>query len=410
MPSLAAGVEEGTVARWLKQEGETVAAGEVLAEIESDKAVMEMQAEIGGVLEKILVPGGETVAVNSAIGVMRTSAPSVEAEAPAPNRSAPDRAVQPRNSNTQAQSAAVVDTQAQSAAVDIPGPTIGKQRVPASPLARQVARTLAVPIETTAGSGPGGRVVRRDVERAHAARTAQTDLALPSPPQPSGYRAIPNSPLRKAIARRLTVAKSSIPHFYLSVECELDELLAARSTLNSGALLHKVSINDFVIKAAGLALRAVPEANASWTDEAIRIYDDVDISVAVSTGEGLITPIIRKADTKSLAGISQEMLALVERTRSRKLKPVEYEGGGFTISNLGMFGVQSFSAIINPPQSCILAIGAANRRPVVRGELCVPATVMACTLSVDHRSVDGVVGARLLAAFKKLIEHPQQLL
>jgi len=217
--------------------------------------------------------------------------------------------------------------------------------------------------------------------------------------------------MRRVIARRLTEAKARVPHFYLEVDCQIDALLNLRATLNSqSAGQYKFSVNDFAIKAAALALRQVPEANSAWTDEAILQFDDVDISVAVATNGGLITPIVRQADRKGLASLSADVKLLAARAREGKLQPSEFQGGSFTISNLGMFGVRAFSAIINPPQSCILAVGAAERRPVVRGEVCIPATIMSCTLSVDHRAVDGVVGSRYLAAFKSLIEQPLHLM
>lgn len=403
MPALAAGVEEAKLARWLKREGDVVAAGECLAEIETDKAAMEMPAEIGGVLDKILVGEGDTVPVNTVIGILLMSADDQE-----PHASNAGAGPTPTETTAADDALATAGLSRHTA--------IGGYRTPASPLARRVAEELGVRIENTNGSGPGGRVVRRDVELAHrtSARPLSVDTVSPTamPPQPalSGFTSIPNSTLRRAVARRLTESKTTIPHFYLEAQCEIDELLVLRTTLNRQGSAQTLSINDFVIKAAALALKAVPQANAAWTEDAIRLFDDVDISIAVALDEGLITPVIRKADSKPILAISQEMSSLVERARARALVPAEYQGGGFTISNLGMYGVESFLAIINPPQSCILAIGTATRRPVVRGESCVPATIMSCTLSVDHRSVDGVVGARYLSAFKALIQQPQQLL
>ena len=284
-------------------------------------------------------------------------------------------------------------------------------RIFASPLARRLAGSAGLALETVAGSGPHGRIVKADVEAAIKA----APVAAPRKPVASGsfepaYEEIPNSSMRKVIARRLTEAKRDVPHFYLTVDCEIDSLLHARSELNALSDAHKLSVNDFVVRAVALALRKVPAANAAWGEEAIRRYLDVDISVAVATPAGLITPVVRHADKKGLAEISAEIKALAAKARDGKLKPEEYQGGGFTISNLGMYGVKSFSAIINPPQGCILAVGAGEQRPVVKDGVLAVATQMSCTLSVDHRVVDGAVGAEFLAAFKALIQSPLAML
>jgi pyruvate dehydrogenase E2 component (dihydrolipoamide acetyltransferase) len=290
--------------------------------------------------------------------------------------------------------------------------------IPASPLARRIAADKGVALDTVKGSGPHGRIVRIDIEGATRDMPQNVDeapSAIVSNSAPASrirsldtrYTGIPLTNVRRVIARRLAEAKATIPHFYLEVDCEIDALLDLRGTLNSQSNgQYKLSINDFIIKAAALALRQVPEANTAWTDNAILQFHDVDISVAVATASGLITPIVRQADRKGLVSISADVKTLAARAREGRLQPAEYQGGSFTISNLGMFGVRAFSAIINPPQSCILAVGAAERRPVVRGEDCLPATVMSCTLSVDHRAVDGAVGGRYLTAFKSLIEQP----
>lgn len=368
MPALTAGMEEGKLARWLKKPGDPVSAGEIIAEIESDKAMMEMPAEFAGILHSILVNADEIAAVNQPIAVLLVQEES-------------DVAAQ------------------QEQAADAP-----PARIAASPLARRRADELGIPLAGLQGSGPNGRVVSADIERAHAS-------AARSPSEGEApYREVPHSITRKTIARRLTEAKATIPHFYLHVDCEIDGLLDLRARSNHGNTAAKLSINDFVIKAAALAIRAVPETNAAWTDDAVRLFDAIDVAVAVATENGLITPIVRSADVKSVQEISAEVRALAQRAREQRLQPAEFQGGGFTISNLGMHGVQSFSAIINPPQSCILAVGAALKRPVVRDNACVAATVMSCTLSVDHRSVDGVVGARYLEAFKSLIERPDRLM
>ena len=282
-----------------------------------------------------------------------------------------------------------------------------KDRIIASPLAKRIASQKGVDLKLVKGTGPNGRIIRADVESAGLA----PKLVAVAAPAPDGaaYDAIPNSNMRKVIARRLTESKQTVPHFYLTADCELDELLALRKKINE-VTEARVSVNDFIIRAVALALKKVPEANASWTNEAILRYRNADISVAVATPTGLITPIVRSAETKSLADISTEMKDLAARARDGKLKPEEFQGGGFTISNLGMFGVKSFSAIINPPQACILAVGAGEQRPVVKhGELAI-AHVMTCTLSTDHRAVDGAVGAQFLAAFKHLIEKPYGLI
>ncbi len=407
MPSLSAGMEEGTLARWLKAEGDAVAAGEIIAEIETDKATMEMEAAEAGILGRLLVPAGTNgVPVNTPIAILLqpgeslaeapTPAPiATPVEAPAPADPKPAKAVSPQ------------------AAGDLP------LRHLASPLARRLAAESAIDLAALTGSGPRGRIVRIDVERARAAASAASPAPAaeprPSPapeaPAQRGTR-LPHSAMRRVIARRLLESKQTVPHFYLSVECEIDRLLALRADLNAVAADdYKLSVNDLVIKAAAKALRIVPEANAMWTEDAILRFDDVDVAVAVATDGGLITPVLRRADEKSLGTLSNEIKELAGRARANKLKPEEYQGGGFTVSNLGMYGVVSFAAIINPPQSCILAIGAGKRRAVVReDDTIVAATVMNCTLSVDHRSVDGAIGARYLSAFKDLIEQPLRLL
>jgi pyruvate dehydrogenase E2 component (dihydrolipoamide acetyltransferase) len=291
-------------------------------------------------------------------------------------------------------------------------------RIVASPLARRLAKDAGLDLGNLSGTGPRGRIVRRDVEKAKAslpapklAAVAPAPVAAPAPDFGTPYTDLPNGTMRKTIARRLLEAKQTIPHFYLTVDCRIDKLLELRRQFNDrGDGAYKLTVNDFVVRAVALALRKVPDANATWTDEAIRRYDRVDVSVAVATPNGLITPVIRNADAKGLAAISNEVKALSARAREGRLMPEEYQGGGFTISNLGMYGIQSFAAIINPPQSCILAVGAGEQRPVVTNGALGIATVMTCTLSVDHRSVDGAVGANFLAAFKGLIEDPLSMM
>ncbi|MFT8790459.1 2-oxo acid dehydrogenase subunit E2, partial [Komagataeibacter saccharivorans] len=297
-----------------------------------------------------------------------------------------------------------------------PAASSGK-RVFASPLARRIAAQKGVDLSTLKGSGPNGRIVRRDVEQA-----GQTPAATPKAASPAavaevagtGYAKVPHSTMRKVIARRLTEAKSTIPHFYVEMDVQLDALMALRSQMNAaspadGPGAYKISVNDMLIKAVAVTLRRVPKVNVSYTDDAVLVYDDVDISVAVSIPDGLITPIVRKADTKSLRQISTETRDLVSRARAGKLKPEEFQGGTFSISNMGMYGVKAFSAIINPPQAAILAIAAAERRAVVKGDQITIATVMTVTLSVDHRVVDGALAAEWVSAFRAVVENPMSL-
>jgi pyruvate dehydrogenase E2 component (dihydrolipoamide acetyltransferase) len=449
MPALSPTMTEGNIARWLKKEGDTVKSGDVLAEIETDKATMEVEAVDEGTLGKILIAGGaQGVAVNTPIAILleegedaaALSAPAAPKAADPPQarsqEAAPDRAVAPKPSS---------DT-------SDPLTTNGTGgRVFASPLARRMAEQAGIDLAAVQGSGPNGRIVKADVEAARASGPAQKPAAaqptaapaaaapvpapLPAAPAPAAgrapkagldakdladrlgmkYRAVANTTMRKTIARRLTEAKQTIPHFYLTIDCEVDALLKIREELNGrspkdGAGAYRLSVNDFVIKAAAVALKRVPAANASWTDDAILLYEQADISVAVATPGGLITPIIKAAETKGLSRISAEMKDLAGRAREGKLKPEEFQGGTFSVSNLGMFGIKDFGAVINPPQACILAVGASEQRPVVRSGALAIATVMSCTLSVDHRAVDGAVGAEYLQAFKKIVEDPLSLL
>ena len=415
MPALSPTMTEGNLARWLKAEGDAVKSGDVLCEIETDKATMEFEAADEGILAKILVGGGTSgVKVNQPIAVLLLDGEDASAivAAPAPAAAAPAAAV------------AIVPAPVPSAAPA--APAAAGERVFASPLARRIARDGNLDLAAVKGSGPHGRIVKADVEAAIAAGPARPAVAAAAPaaapkpvavpgPAPASpfepaFEEIPNSSMRKVIARRLTEAKSSIPHFYLSIDCELDALLKVRSELNGRSDAYKLSVNDFVVRAVALALRKVPAANASWGEDAIRRYTDVDISVAGATPNGLITPLVHHADHKGLAPISTEMKALAAKARDGKLKPEEFQGGGFTISNLGMFGVKAFAAIINPPQGCILAVGAGEQRPIVKAGALGIATVMTVTLSVDHRVVDGAVGAEFLAAFKALIEDPLTML
>ena len=430
MPALSPTMTEGTLARWLKKEGEAVKAGDVIAEIETDKATMEVEAVDEGVLGKILVADGtEGVKVNEPIAVLVEEGEAVPASAaPAP---APKPAAPPASAPAPTPAAAPPPpAPAPSSAPAANGHARGEERIFASPLARRMAAQAGIPLSSLKGSGPNGRIVKADIETARggaapvpaapapapsAAAPAPKLEAAPAPVITAPHRLVPNSAMRKVIARRLTEAKQTIPHFYVSMDIELDPLLKLRSELNAksakdGPGAYRLSVNDFIIKAAALTLRRVPTVNASFTEDNIILYDDVDISVAVSIPDGLITPIIRRADQKGLAAISSEMKDLAARAREGKLKLEEFQGGGFSISNMGMYGVSEFAAVINPPQAAILAVAAGQQRPVVKDGALAVATVMTCTLSVDHRVVDGALGAEWLAAFKAIVEDPLSLM
>lgn len=413
MPAVSPSMTQGNIARWLKKEGETVEAGEILFEVETDKAVVELEAQNAGVLGKIFFPdGSQNVKVDATIALLlapgETSSALTQTMAAAPAAKAvPAPAASPAAPHVAASAVASV-------AAVATAPMTASGRILASPLARRMAAERRVDLASIKGSGPGGRIVKLDVEAAQATAISAVP-AVPAVPvaafaSVSAYEEIPNSSMRRTIAKRLSEAKQTIPHFYVSIDCSIDALLRLRSEIADCPDGTKLSVNDFVIKAASLALRKLPGVNASWTEAAIRRYSSVDVSVAVSTPSGLITPIIRNADIKSLAQISAEVKDLAERARLGKLREEEYQGGGFTISNLGMYGIREFAAIINPPQSAILAIGAGEQRAVVRDGALAIATVMTCTLSADHRVVDGALGAEYLAAFKKLIEHPLSML
>jgi pyruvate dehydrogenase E2 component (dihydrolipoamide acetyltransferase) len=428
MPALSPTMTEGKLARWLKKEGDAVKSGQVLCEIETDKATMEVEAVDEGTLGKILVAAGtEGVKVNAPIAVILEEGESAaSAAAPAP-ASAPAPAV-----------AAAPAPAAAPSARPVAAPVADAGRVFASPLARRMAEQAGLDISAIRGSGPNGRIVKADIDAARAggqagrkpaaaaataAPSAAPAAAALAPAAVSAaslaaigpHKLVPLSSMRRVIARRLTESKQQVPHFYLTVDCVIDRLLAGRAALNAkspekGPGAFKLSVNDFVIKAVAVALRQVPAANASYSDDGILMWDAVDVSVAVAIPGGLITPIIRKADAKGLAQISNEMKDLAARAKDGKLKPEEFQGGGFSISNLGMFGIKEFGAVINPPQGAILAVGAGEQRPVVKDGALAIATVMSCTLSVDHRVIDGAVGAEFLAAFKRIVEDPLAML
>jgi pyruvate dehydrogenase E2 component (dihydrolipoamide acetyltransferase) len=414
MPALSPTMTEGKLAKWLVKEGDTVKAGDIIAEIETDKATMEVEAVDEGTIAKILVADGtDNVAVNTPIALIATEGEDAKAvTAPAAKAAPAPKAAEPVP-------AAPVATPAAPVAAT-PAPATGT-RVFASPLARRIAKDSGVDLAAVKGSGPHGRIVKADVETAAktpraaapvaAPAVTPTPAAAPKPapaalPFPEGsYDVVPNDGMRKTVARRLSEAKQTIPHFYLTIDCELDALLALRTNLNAKSPV-KISVNDFIVRACALALKKVPAANASWTDEAILRHKHADVAVAVAIDGGLITPIVFNAEAKGLAAIATETKDLAERARTRKLKPQEYQGGTFSISNLGMFGIKEFAAVVNPPHGAILAIGMGEKRPIVKDGALAIATLMTVTLSCDHRVVDGAVGSQLLAAFKGLIEDP----
>ncbi|MSO70742.1 MAG: pyruvate dehydrogenase complex dihydrolipoamide acetyltransferase [Alphaproteobacteria bacterium] len=411
MPALSPTMTEGTLARWHKREGQAVKSGDVLAEIETDKATMELEAIDDGVLGRILVPdGAEGVAVNTPIAVLLSAGEGAEALAKFKVSAPPT--VPPAVPATPAAVAAPMPKSNGAAAAPTAQPLVG--RVFASPLARRIAADSGIDLRSVAGSGPSGRIVKADVETAHGADPAKTvQRARPLAPMAGepGFELLPLTGMRKIVARRMTDAKQQVPHFYLTVDCEINELLKLRARLNERAAgRYKLSVNDMVLKALAIALKRVPAANAAWSDAGIKLYKSVDVAVAVAVEGGLYTPVIRDADGKGLETISTEMKSLAERARAGKLLPEEYQGGTVSLTNLGMFGVKEFAAVINQPQGCILAVGAGEKRPVVKNDALAIATVMTVTLSVDHRSVDGAVGAKLLAAFKALVEDPLTML
>jgi pyruvate dehydrogenase E2 component (dihydrolipoamide acetyltransferase) len=405
MPAVAPSMTEGNIVRWAKKQGDTVRQGEILLELETDKAVVEVEAQQDGVLGAILVPEGTNgVKVDTVIALLAAKGEDPATLAVAAG--APKAAAPAASSTPGAAASPAAPAQAPVA------PKTGG-RIFASPLARRIATDLNVDLARVSGSGPNGRVLKADVEAASRAGAAAPAGALAFAPSvaPSGpaYEDIPHSNTRRVIAQRLSEAKRSVPHFYLTIDCDVDALLSARKQANDMIEDLKLSVNDLIIKAVAMALRKIPAANAAWTENAIRRFRDVDVAVAVAAPSGLITPVVRNADAKSLRQISAEMKELAARARASRLRPDEYQGGGFTISNLGMYGIREFAAIINPPQACILAVGASERRPVVRDGALAVATMMTCTLSVDHRAVDGALGAEFLAAFKKLVESPVAL-
>ncbi|CDM23817.1 Dihydrolipoamide acetyltransferase component of pyruvate dehydrogenase complex [Castellaniella defragrans 65Phen] len=453
MPEVAANMESATIVSWAKAEGDPVAVGDALADIETDKAVIEFTAEAAGVLGRILVPAGQAAAVAAPIGVLlapgeqaadidallsqaagagpadpATAQAAASAAVPA---GAPASAAVPDEASAPAGIASAAAAPASAPAASAPaGPAGG--RLFASPLARRLAAEAGLDLRGLPGSGPHGRIVKRDVRAAlarppaaapaaaasvpaqpAAAPAVAPQAAAPAPAVPAaeaGATRIPHSAMRRTIARRLLESKTSVPHFYLRADCRMDELLALRETINAGAP-RRISVNDMIVKAAAVALAELPDMNVSWTDEALLRHAAVDISVAVATENGLITPIVRQAEGRSLSAISADIARLAQRAREGRLQPQEYQGGSFTVSNLGMHGVREFAAIINPPQAAILAVGATERRAVVdaQGQLAA-ASMMSVTLSVDHRAIDGALAARWLKIFRRLIEAPLGIL
>ena len=456
MPALSPTMEKGNLAKWLKKEGEKVKPGDVIAEIETDKATMEYEAIDEGTLAKIVVPEGtQDVPVNQLIAVLaeegedvkaaaagaeKNAAPAAKPAAPAPKPAsapAPVASGETRPSGASREPQAQIPRPAEGARAVVSKGEIpvaaahGADRVFSSPLARRLAKDAGIDLARLRGSGPHGRVIARDVEAAKSGKgltapTAATSaaaapLAVQIPAddkiralfEPGSYEVVPHDNIRKVIARRLLEAKLTIPHFYLTVDCNIDKLVAAREEINAaagkdkeGKPAYKISVNDFVIKALALALQRVPDANVTWTEAAMLRHRHSDIGVAVSIPGGLITPVIRKAEQKSLSAISNEMKDFAARARARKLKPEEYQGGSSAVSNLGMYGVKEFYAIINPPHATILSVGAGEERAVVRNGKIEAAHLMTVGLATDHRAVDGALGAVLLSAFKALIENP----
>ena len=442
MPALSPTMEEGTLAKWLVKEGDAVAPGDVIAEIETDKATMEVEAVDEGTVGKILVDAGtEGVAVNKPIMVLLEDGEAAgdisEGDLAAAGAAVSPEAGQEAGQASDGETAgdAIVPPAHQPDATPTAAHSGNGTRVFASPLARRLAEQAGIDLAVLTGTGPRGRVVKADVEAAKQNGTGRAASSAGATPAVSGqgravalasampddkimalfeegsYDIVPHDNMRRTIATRLVEAKSTIPHFYLSIECRLDELLAARKRMNAGADgRYKLSVNDFIIKAMGLALQDVPAANATWTEQGMLRHTRADVGVAVAIEGGLFTPVIRHADLKTLSEISNEMKDLAGRARDRRLKPHEYQGGTTAISNLGMMGIKRFDAVINPPHATILAVGAGEQRVIVVDGASVVANMMSCTLSCDHRVVDGALGAALLAAFKAYIEDPVRML
>jgi pyruvate dehydrogenase E2 component (dihydrolipoamide acetyltransferase) len=450
MPALSPTMEKGNLAKWLKKEGDRVKSGDVIAEIETDKATMEVEAVDEGTLARIVVPEGtQDVPVNDVIAVLAGEGEDVKAAAAAvqPAKSEPKVEAKPEakpehRSEAPQQAPAVAGkdlAKPPPAAAAAPAPakeatpqSNGHGRIFSSPLARRLAREAGIELGRINGSGPHGRIIARDVEQAKSGvglKTPATAAAAPALApsmsdkqilalfEPGSYELVPHDGMRRTIAQRLTASVQTVPHFYLTMDCDVGKLLAAREEINAAAPkdkekkpLYKLSVNDFVIKAMAIALQRIPDCNVSWTEGGMLKHRHSDIGVAVAMPGGLITPIIRRAETKSLSTISAEMKDFAARARARKLKPEEYQGGTTAVSNLGMYGIKDFTAVINPPHATILAVGTSEERAVVRGGRIEAAHIMSVTLSCDHRAVDGALGAELIGAFKMLIENPVMMM
>ena len=409
MPALSPTMEHGNLAKWMKKEGDVVSAGEVIAEIETDKATMEVEAVDEGILVKIVVQeGAQEVPVNSLIAVLLEEGEDASAlddfiaqnSSKASETETPE--AKPKTESQSVISEEPVKNSAPAKSEVSMTKTSNGGRIFASPLAKRIASNEGISLSSIVGTGPHGRIVKADVLGAGSAKGRVQRHS-------QEYNLVPNNNMRKIIAKRLVESKQTVPHFYLSLECAMDAVLEARAQINAefgDDKSKKLSVNDFVILATAKALKDVPEANASWGDDAIMMYNNIDVSIAVAIEGGLITPVIRNADQKEIAKISSEMKDLAKRARENALKPEEFQGGGFSISNLGMYGIKSFNAIVNPPQGCILAVGASSKRAVIVNDKIEMRTMMDVNLSCDHRVVDGAVGALFLNAFKKYMESP----
>ena len=412
LPEVAAGATHAVISSWLVNVGDAVTVGQQLAEIETDKAVVELLAEEAGTILQLIGKPGDEMEVGSTIAMLGAPGESLDTPAEAPAVEAPVvQDIQDAPAPVAAPIATPTEIQ-----TPVPAQQSSSGRVMVSPIARKLAKESGVDISGIQGTGPGGRIVRRDVEaapttapQAQPAETPSASKELASQEYSSTYSTVGHTSMRKAIARRLTESKSTVPHFYLNADCHVDELLLLRKKINESSNV-KISVNDLVVRAVAAAFQDVPEANVVWTPDAMIHYESVDVSIAVSTDGGLLTPVLRGVEKRTLSNIAMTITDLAERSRAGKLRQDELEGGSFAITNLGMFGTSSFSAIINPPQSGILAVGEASQRPVViDGEIAV-ASVMSVTLSADHRAVDGALAAKWLAAFKARIENPLTML
>jgi pyruvate dehydrogenase E2 component (dihydrolipoyllysine-residue acetyltransferase) len=444
MPALSPTMEKGNLAKWLKKEGDKVKSGDVIAEIETDKATMEVEAVDEGTIAKIIVPEGtQDVPVNDVIAVLAGDGEDVKAAGASAGAAKPSVAPAPAPAPTPAPAPAPAPAAAAAPAAKVapvpaaaPAASSAPQsngRIFSSPLARRLAKEAGIELGRIGGTGPHGRVIARDVEEAKSGKGLKAPAAAPGAApalapsmsdkqilalfEPGSYEIVPHDGMRRTIAQRLTASVQNVPHFYLTIDCDIGKLLVAREEINAAAPkdkekspLYKISVNDFVIKAMAVALQKIPNCNVSWTEGGMVKHRHSDVGVAVAMPGGLITPIIRKAETKTLSTISNEMKDFAARARARKLKPEEYQGGTTAVSNLGMYGIKDFTAVINPPHATILAVGTSEERPVVRNGKIEIAHIMSVTLSCDHRAIDGALGAELIGAFRQLIENPVMMM